>query len=214
MQLRLASPEEILSWSYGEVTRPETINYRTHKPEREGLFSEQIFGPVKDFECACGKYKSSKFKGVSIVCDRCGVEVTRSYVRRERMGHIQLATPVAHIWYLRVIPSRIGLILDLPMQELEKVIYYNSYIITSVDEKRKAKVFEELEKEYQNKTKKADSEERENLIESYQEAKKEISQIYEKSILSERDYLILSRKYGDMFTAETGSEPVRSLMEN
>jgi len=212
--LKLASPEEVLSWSYGEVTKAETINYRTYKPEREGLFSEQIFGPVKDFECACGKYKSSKFKGVSIVCDRCGVEVTRSYVRRERMGHIQLVTPVAHIWFLKSIPSRIGLILDLPSNELEKVIYYNSYIIISVNEEEKKKVLKELENEYKNKTKKISKEEKIEIDKIYLETKKEIEKIKEKTILSERDYLLLSRKYGNIFVAETGGEPIKKLLEN
>jgi len=117
---------------HGEITKAETINYRTQKPEKEGLFSEQIFGPVKDYECSCGKYKGAHYKG--IVCDRCGVEVTRSFVRRERMGHIKLATPVVHIWFLRSIPSRIALMLNVPMLALERVIYYNSYIVTSVDE--------------------------------------------------------------------------------
>jgi len=137
LALKLASPEEILSWSYGEVTKAETINYRTQKPEKEGLFSEQIFGPIKDYECACGKYKTARYKGV--VCDRCGVEVTRSAVRRERMGHIALAAPVAHIWFLRSIPSRIGFDFGYPCSFFRKVIYYNSYLVTSVDEEAKQK---------------------------------------------------------------------------
>ncbi len=114
--LRLASPEDILSWSHGEVTKPDTINYRTAKPEREGLFDEKIFGPTKDWECYCGKYRRIRYKG--IVCDKCGVEVTRAIVRRERMGHISLAAPVSHIWFLRGIPSRIGLMLDMSVGEL------------------------------------------------------------------------------------------------
>src|SRR4030043_227326 len=132
IRIKLASPEDILSWSYGEVTKPETINYRTQKAEREGLFSEAIFGPTKDWECYCGKYKRVRYKG--IICDRCGVEVTRAIVRRERMGHIVLAAPVSHIWFLRGVPSKIGLILDLSVQELEKIIYFASFIITRVDE--------------------------------------------------------------------------------
>ena len=130
MKLKLASPELIKKWSYGEVTKPETINYRTQKPEKEGLFAEEIFGPVKDWECYCGKYKRIRYKGIT--CDKCGVEVTRSIVRRERMGHIELAVPVSHIWFLRGVPSKIGMVLDLSTQELEKVIYFASYIITSV----------------------------------------------------------------------------------
>src|SRR3989337_4279422 len=118
VKISLASPDEIKEWSHGEVTKPETINYRTQKPEKDGLFSEEIFGPTKDWECYCGKYKRIRYKG--IVCEKCGVEVTRSIVRRERMGHIELATPVAHIWFLRGVPSSIGLILHIPVLDLEK----------------------------------------------------------------------------------------------
>ncbi|MFZ5980925.1 MAG: DNA-directed RNA polymerase subunit beta' [Candidatus Zixiibacteriota bacterium] len=127
IQIQIASPEIILSWSYGEVTKPETINYRSFKPERDGLFCERIFGPVKDWECNCGKYKRIRFRG--IVCDRCGVEVTLSKVRRERMGHIELAVPVSHIWYFKSLPSRIGHMLDLSVRELEKILYYEVYIM-------------------------------------------------------------------------------------
>ncbi|MGB9681129.1 MAG: DNA-directed RNA polymerase subunit beta' [Minisyncoccia bacterium] len=213
ISLKLASPEEILSWSHGEVTKAETINYRTYKPEREGLFSEQIFGPVKDFECACGKYKSSKFKGISIVCDRCGVEVTHSYVRRERMGHIKLATPVAHIWFFKNVPSRMAMILDIPSTDLEKVIYYNSYIITSINKEEKEKALKKLDTEYQNKIKKASEEEKGEINRMYYEAKQELEKIKEKAILSERDYFLLSRKYGNVFLAETGGEPIKRLLE-
>ena len=129
IQIRLASPETILSWSYGEVTKPETINYRSFKPERDGLFCERIFGPVKDWECNCGKYKRIRFRG--IVCDRCGVEVTQAKVRRERMGHIELAVPVSHIWYFKSLPSRIGYLLDLSVRDLEKILYYEAYIMVS-----------------------------------------------------------------------------------
>ena len=128
IQIQMASPEVILSWSYGEVTKPETINYRSFKPERDGLFCERIFGPVKDWECNCGKYKRIRFRG--IVCDRCGVEVTQSKVRRERMGHIELAVPVSHIWYFKSLPSRIGHLLDLSIRELERILYYENYIMT------------------------------------------------------------------------------------
>lgn len=127
MQIRLASPDKIREWSYGEVTKPETINYRTQKPEKDGLFSERIFGPTKDWECYCGKYKRIRYKGV--ICDKCGVEVTTSKVRRERMGHIELAAPVTHIWYFRGVPSRIGLILDLQLKQLEQVVYFVNYIV-------------------------------------------------------------------------------------
>ncbi|KRN74860.1 hypothetical protein IV73_GL000983 [Weissella kandleri] len=128
MQIGLASPDKIRSWSYGEVKKPETINYRTLKPEKDGLFDERIFGPTKDYECACGKYKRIRYKG--IVCDRCGVEVTSAKVRRERMGHIELAAPVSHIWYFKGIPSRMGLVLDMSPRQLEEVIYFASYVVT------------------------------------------------------------------------------------
>ena len=127
IKIGLASPEKILEWSRGEVTKPETINYRTLKPEKEGLFCEKIFGPSKDWECHCGKYKKIRYKGV--ICDKCGVEVTKASVRRERMGHIALAAPVSHIWYFKGIPSRMGLILDLSPRVLEKVLYFASYIV-------------------------------------------------------------------------------------
>src|SRR5699024_10066999 len=127
IQIGLASPEKIRSWSYGEVTKPETINYRTLKPERDGLFCERIFGPTKDYECSCGKYKRVHYKG--IVCDRCGVEVTKSSVRRERMGHLELAAQVTHIWYFKGIPSRMGLILDMSPRSLEEIIYFASYVV-------------------------------------------------------------------------------------
>ncbi|MEG2678044.1 MAG: DNA-directed RNA polymerase subunit beta', partial [Oscillospiraceae bacterium] len=128
IKIGLASPDQIREWSYGEVKKPETINYRTLKPERDGLFCERIFGPTKDWECHCGKYKRLRYRGK--ICDRCGVEVTKSKVRRERMGHIELAAPVSHIWYFKGIPSRIGLMLDVTPRDLEKVLYFAAYIVT------------------------------------------------------------------------------------
>ena len=128
MKIGLASPDQIRAWSYGEVQRPETINYRTQKPEKDGLYCEKIFGPQKDWECACGKYKRIRFKGK--ICERCGVEVTRSKVRRERMGHIELAAPVSHIWYFKGTPSRIGQVLDISPKRLEEVLYFTKYIVT------------------------------------------------------------------------------------
>jgi DNA-directed RNA polymerase subunit beta' len=127
IQIGIASPERIRSWSFGEIKKPETINYRTFKPERDGLFCARIFGPIKDYECLCGKYKRMKYKG--IVCEKCGVEVTISKVRRERMGHIELAAPVAHIWFLKSLPSRIGLLLDMQLKQLERVLYFENYIV-------------------------------------------------------------------------------------
>ncbi|MCX6753874.1 MAG: DNA-directed RNA polymerase subunit beta', partial [Candidatus Nomurabacteria bacterium] len=130
--LKLASPECIKEWSYGEVTKPETINYRTGRSERSGLFDERIFGPEKDYECYCGKYRRIRYK--DIICEKCGVEVTRSIVRRDRMGHIELASPVSHIWFLRGVPSRMSTLLNISVSDLEKVIYFAGYIITSVSE--------------------------------------------------------------------------------
>ena len=128
IRIGLASPEMVRSWSYGEVKKPETINYRTFKPERDGLFCAKIFGPVKDYECLCGKYKRLKHRGV--ICEKCGVEVALAKVRRERMGHIELASPVAHIWFLKSLPSRIGLLLDMTLRDIERVLYFESYIVT------------------------------------------------------------------------------------
>jgi DNA-directed RNA polymerase subunit beta' len=128
IRIGLASPEMIRSWSYGEVKKPETINYRTFKPERDGLFCAKIFGPVKDYECLCGKYKRLKHRGV--ICEKCGVEVALAKVRRERMGHIELASPVAHIWFLKSLPSRIGLLLDMTLRDIERVLYFESYVVT------------------------------------------------------------------------------------
>src|SRR6201987_1429836 len=127
IKIQMASPEQIRSWSYGEIKKPETINYRTFKPERDGLFCARIFGPIKDYECLCGKYKRMKFRG--IICEKCGVEVTLAKVRRERMGHIELASPVAHIWFPKSLPSRIGLMVDLTLKELEKILYFESYVV-------------------------------------------------------------------------------------
>ena len=151
VRLKVASPETILQWSHGEVTKPETINYRTQRPEKDGLFDEKIFGPIKDWECYCGKYKRIRYKGIT--CDKCGVEVTKSSVRRERMGHIKLCVPVTHIWFLRGVPSRLGLILDMGVQDLEKVAYFASYIITGVDEEARIATVEQIEKEFKAKKK-------------------------------------------------------------
>ena len=146
IKIGLASPEKIVDWSYGEVKKPETINYRTLKPERDGLYCERIFGPTKDWECHCGHYKKVRFKGK--ICDRCGVEVTKAKVRRERMGHIQLAAPVSHIWYFKGIPSRMGLLLDMSPRILEKVLYFASYIVTDPGDTRLEKRQVLSEREY------------------------------------------------------------------
>src|SRR5499425_2201170 len=127
IKIQMASPEQIRSWSYGEVKKPETINYRTFKPERDGLFCARIFGPIKDYECLCGKYKRMKYRGS--ICEKCGVEVTLSKVRRERMGHIELASPVAHIWFLKSLPSRIGLLVDMTLKDLERILYFENFVV-------------------------------------------------------------------------------------
>src|SRR3954464_9197147 len=156
VRISLASPEQVRSWSYGEVLKPETINYRTLKPEKDGLFCEKIFGPQKDFECYCGKYKRVRYKG--IVCDKCGVEVARSKVRRERMGHIELASPVAHIWFVKGTPSRLGLLLDITPRNLERVLYFAQYIITTVDEQAKKRQLEHLHEEMEREAKSREKE--------------------------------------------------------
>ena len=146
IRISIASPEQIMNWSHGEVTKPETINYRTLRPEKDGLFCERLFGPTKDWECFCGKYKRIRYRGV--VCDRCGVEVTRSKVRRERMGHIRLAAPAAHIWFSKTTPSRLGLLLDLSPRNLERVLYFAQHIIVSVDEDARQETIEEERARY------------------------------------------------------------------
>ncbi len=211
IQLRLASPEDINAWSFGEVTRPETINYRTARPERDGLFDERIFGPVKDWECYCGKYRRIRYKG--IICDKCGVEVTRSIVRRERFGHIQLASPVAHIWFLRGVPSKIGALLDMSVADLEKVIYFASYIITKVDVEARNQAIESLDKEYKTKIKKvADKKEELEIKEARDRARDELKSLQPLRVVSEVDYFKLSRKYGEVFEAAIGAEPIRNIL--
>jgi len=153
IRISLASPDQIREWSKGEVTKPETINYRTLKPEKDGLFDERIFGPTKDWECYCGKYKRIRYKG--IICDKCGVEVTRSKVRRERMGHIQLASPVSHIWYFKGTPSRLGILLDISPRNLERILYFALYIVTHVDEEARKRALAALDEEAEGRGGKA-----------------------------------------------------------
>jgi len=216
--LKLASPERILDWSHGEVTKPETINYRTQRAEKDGLFCQKIFGPEKDWECACGKYRRIRYKGV--VCDKCGVEVTRASVRRERMGHISLAVPVSHIWFLRGIPSKMGLILDHSVQDLEKIIYFAGYIITKINEEERKKVIEAIKKEYQNKLKTKNEKgqvltaaEKMSLKEQHDRAIREVRGLYLHEILSEVEYRNFSLKYGQVFEAGTGAETLRKIFE-
>ena len=223
IKIRMASPRDVLSWSRGEVTKPETINYRTQKAEKDGLFCEKIFGPTKDYQCYCSKYKGIRFKGV--VCDRCGVEVTKSQVRRERMGHIKLAVPCSHIWFLKGVPSRMGQVLDIPMQKMERVIYFSAYIVTKVDEEARKKVLEDIDKEYKSKVKIAQGEFKDSkgqkklkkmlqeLKDAKEKAKREVSELRELKVLSELDYQNLSLKYGEVFEAETGAEALKNIFE-
>jgi len=211
--LRLASPEQIKEWSYGEVTKPETINYRTGRSERGGLFDEKIFGPEKDYECYCGKYRRIRYK--DIICEKCGVEVTRSIVRRERMGHIELSTPVSHIWFLRGVPSRMSILLNISVSDLEKVIYFAGYIITKVHEEEKANVVSELDKEYKAKLKNSsDDDTREKLKNLLSVTKKEIGEIYEGKVLNEISFHHYSLKYGTCFEANIGAEAIYSIFKN
>ncbi len=213
ISLKLASPEQIRDWSYGEVTKPETINYRTGRSERGGLFDEKIFGPEKDYECYCGKYRRIRYK--DIICEKCGVEVTRSIVRRERMGHIELSTPVAHIWFLRGVPSRMSILLNIPVSDLEKVIYFAGYIITKVYESEKEALVADLEKEYKIKLKNvSDEETREKLKNLFVSSRKEVSEIYEGKVLNEILYHHYSLKYGTCFEANIGAEAIYSIFQN
>jgi len=232
VKLSLASPEQILDWSHGEVTKPETINYRTQKPEKDGLFCERIFGPTKDWECYCGKYKRIRYKDV--VCDKCGVRVTRSIVRRERMGHIALAVPVTHIWFLRGTPSSIGLVLNMSIRDLERVVYFANYIVTEVNDDKRAEALSELETNYKSKMadiKKnyesqasepeadvkaiaaAQTKELEDLDANYLAAKGELEGLAKLQLLPESKYRDLNLKHGDVFRANIGAEAIQGLLE-
>ena len=240
ISISIASPETMLGWSHGEVKKPETINYRTQKPERDGLFCEKIFGPTKNWECYCGKYKRIRYKGV--ICEKCGVEVTRSSVRRERMGHIKLAVPVTHIWFLRSTPSRIGLLLDLPIKSLEQVVYFAAYVVTHMDEKSKVEAREQLDGEYKVHRKKVQDDMKEEmkarseglegdkkvsmeagvqkdyakkleeLDENYQTAKEELTGISVGKVYSEYEYRDMSVKFGHVFKSSTGAEAIRDII--
>ncbi len=242
IRISLASPEQIKSWSHGEVTKAETINYRTLKPERDGLFCEKIFGPVKDFECHCGKYKKARYKGV--ICDKCGVEVAHSSVRRERMGHIELAAPVTHIWFVKLVPSRLGLLLDLSPRDLESVIYFARYIVISVDEEAKQKKLRHLEEELTRKiaeheerlSKKIEEleaqsleeelkikevnqlrarlvEKKEKLEEELKAGIEELESLQPLKLLNEEEYRKLKDKYGAIFEAGMGAEAILQILK-
>lgn len=220
IKLSLASPEHILEWSHGEITKPETINYRTQRPEKDGLFCEKIFGPTKDWQCYCGKYKGVRYK--SIVCDKCGVLVTRSLIRRERMGHIKLAVPVTHIWFLRGTPSSVGNILDLSIRDLERIVYFANYVVTNVDDERRKKALSDLQNDYKAKrkdltkqSKKEDSQivdELSELDNNFEQAKAEIKELNKFQLLSESRYRELNLKYGEIFKASIGAEAIGILL--
>jgi DNA-directed RNA polymerase subunit beta' len=242
IRISLASPEQIRSWSHGEVTKAETINYRTLKPERDGLFCEKIFGPVKDFECHCGKYKKARYKGV--ICDKCGVEVAHSSVRRERTGHIELAAPVTHIWFVKLVPSRVGLLLDLSPRDLESVIYFARYIVISVDKEAKQKKLRRVEEEGLRKiaeqeerlNKKIEEleatdlqeelkiqevndlrakfvEKRERLEQELKTSMGELEGLQPLKLLNEEGYRRLKDKCGDIFEAGMGAEAILQVLK-
>ena len=213
VNLKLASPETILEWSFGEVTKPETINYRTQRPEKHGLFDERIFGPVEDYECSCKKYRGIRYKG--IVCEKCGVEITRAIVRRERMGHIDLCVPVAHIWFLRGVPSRIAMILGITAASVEKVVYFAGYIVTKVSEADRARILHDLDTEYKMKHKLLQNEEAKDALKiRMDETKKEIEAIKLGVVLDEGSFHKFSIKYSTLFEARIGAEAVYDLFKN
>jgi len=239
IRISLASPEQIRSWSYGEVTKPETFNYRTLRPERDGLFCEGIFGPTKDFECYCGKYKKIRYKGV--ICDKCGVEVARAKVRRERMGHIELACPVSHIWFAKGIPSRLGLLLDLSLRSLERVLYLSHYIITSIDEEARREVIKQLEENTSQKiaerqealeAKIAEMEQKQATVEEINQLRQhfieektrldeelstdveQLKDLRKRALLTENRYHELKQKYGQVFEAGMGAEAILQILKD
>jgi DNA-directed RNA polymerase subunit beta' len=238
VRISLASPEQIRSWSYGEVTKPETINYRTLKPERDGLFCERIFGPTKDYECFCGKYKKIRYKGV--VCDKCGVEVARSKVRRERMGHIELASPVSHIWFARGIPSRLGLLLDLSPRSLERVLYFSHYIITAINEEALQELREQLKQTCAQKIEESETaleakvseleaggatveevnqlrrqwvEEKTQLEEQLESDLAQLDDLRQGTLLTENRHQELAQKFGAAFEAGMGAEAILQILK-
>ena len=217
IKISVASPEDIMSWSHGEVLKPETINYRTQKPERDGLFCEKIFGPTKDWECYCGKYRKIRYKGV--VCDKCGVEVTRSSVRRTRIGHIDLCVPVAHIWYSRGTSSVISLVLDLTTSDLEKIVYFASFVVLDINEELRQNSLEILEVEYKeymddfkNAPEKLGEITKEEVEAAYKASKSELTSVKVGQIISEQSYHELNMKYGQLVSVGIGAEAVLKLL--
>jgi len=237
--LSIASPEDVIAWSRGEITKPETVNYRTQRAEPDGLFCERIFGPTKNFQCFCGKYKGVRYSGV--ICEKCGVEVTRSIVRRERTGHINLAVPVTHIWFLRSSPSRIGLLLDLPIKTLEQIVYFAAYIVIAVDDDSKAAAekeinsametrksqfkrdFDEAKKQLQDSKAtreqldaldKEMADKLETLKSNHLEAIGDLKDLAVGSVLSELKFREMNMKFGHVFRAGTGAESLEEIISN
>ena len=212
LSIKLASPEEVLSWSFGEVIKPETINYRTQRPERDGLFCEKIFGPENDFQCSCGKYKGIQYQGIE--CSSCGVEVTRAIVRRDRMGHIDLAVPVAHYWFLRKVPSKIATLLGVPTQQIQNVIYFSAYYITDVSEEKRKKLSVDIKKEFDEKIQKSERQETHTMLqELYADRINDLNLVQKGSIIEEIQYETLSGQFPGLFKAEKGGEVVYNLLK-
>jgi DNA-directed RNA polymerase beta' subunit len=215
LKISVASPDNILEWSHGEVIKPETINYRTQRPEKDGLFSERIFGPTNDYECYCGKYRRIRYKGV--VCDKCGVEVTRASVRRERFGHITLAAPVSHIWFLKSLPSRLGIMLGVQSSKLDRVIYYSAYIVTEVNQDQRKQALIDLERELKGKLEgldaKKDKQARTDLSDSADRTRSILEDLHPGYVLSEGEYFNLALRFAHVFKAGSGAEAVRQILE-
>ncbi len=225
IRISLASPDQMKAWSYGEVTKPETINYRTLRPEKDGLFCERIFGPIKDWDCGCGKYKNIRYKGV--ICDRCGVEVTRAKVRRERMGHISLSAPVAHIWFSKGTPSRLGVLLDVSPRNLERILYFSQYIITEIDEVKREEAEKALNDYAESESKKEspkkespknkdegdETEEKDDTAAQIKSRLDELKNLKVMELLNEAQYRDLKEKFGPVFTAEMGADAVLKLLK-
>ena len=220
LRISLASPETIKSWSYGEVLKPETINYRRLRPEKDGLFCEAIFGPTRDWQCYCGKYKNIRYKG--IVCDKCGVEVTRSSVRRERMGHIELAAPIAHVWYTRRVPSYLGALLDISRRNLDRVLYFAQYVVTYVDEEARDKVLARLEEEIADADKLSGSDNsteieqlesgRDEKIAELEAQLTQVEKRYEDELAAKLDPIIKEgQRLEDRLQAELGEAPRKEI---
>src|SRR5258708_6765744 len=210
VRITLASPEQIRSWSRGEVTKPETINYRTLKPERDGLFCERIFGPQKDWECACGKYKRVRYKG--IVCDKCGVEVTRAKVRRERMGHIELASPVSHIWFVKGTPSRIGLLLDMTPRTLEQILYFAKYVVIDVHENQRTRLVSAIQQDTEAKISRQERANQEKIEELTGDLNKELERLETEK--TERLQPLERRKEQSIATALERSKEIEGQLES